>query len=57
MNTKNILKIIGILFCLAAVCFGVGTVNHIVNTGEGIVSSICLTLGCICGAVACFTKK
>ena len=50
-------KVLFLLFVLAACCFLAGTVNHIVNTGEGIVSSLLLTLGCACGAVFFYKKK
>lgn len=46
-----------ILFVLAAFCFLAGTVNHIINTGEGILSSLLLALGCACGAVVFYKKK
>lgn len=39
---------VAVLFAFAALCFAAGTVYHIVSTGEGIVSSICLALGCAC---------
>lgn len=57
MDKKKIRVIAGILFCIATLCFVAGTVNHIVNTGEGIVSSICLALACVCSAVAFFKMK
>ena len=50
-------KILGTLFLVAALCFTAGTINHIVNTGEGILSSALLAAGCLCGAFACFIKK
>jgi|GEM_PF-1719025 len=49
--------ILGIMFALAALCFAAGTVNHILNTGEGIVSSSLLSLGCMAMAIACYKKK
>ena len=53
----NIYKVLCVVFALAACCFVAGTVNHIVNTGEGIVSSILLAAGCLCASVACYKKK
>ena len=49
-------KILCVLFVLAACCFLIGTVNHIVNTHEGWLSSLLLAGGCICGAIV-FAKK
>jgi len=51
------LTILSALFALAACCLLAGTVNHIVNTGEGILSSLLLALGCICASVAGCKKK
>ncbi|MBQ5328689.1 MAG: hypothetical protein J6J15_05880 [Oscillospiraceae bacterium] len=45
-------KLLSILFAIASVCFFAGTINHIVNTGEGIISSLLLGLGCLCFAIA-----
>ena len=50
-------KILCILFALAAFCFLAGTVNHIVNTHEGWLSSLLLAGGCLCGAIAFYKKK
>ncbi len=50
-------KVISILFALAACCFIAGTVNHILNTGEGILSSILLALGCLCISFVFYKKK
>lgn len=57
MNKRKIYIIIGLAFILAACLFVVGTVNHILNTEEGIVSSVLLALGCICAAIAFLRKK
>ena len=46
-----------VLFIFAACCFLAGTVNHIVNTGEGWVSSLLLAAGCLCGAFVFGIKK
>ena len=43
----NIYKVLCVLFALAAGCFISGTINHVMSTGEGVVSSIFLSLGCI----------
>lgn len=43
---RTIYLIIGILFIIAACCFIAGAVNHILNTGEGVLSSVLLALGC-----------
>ena len=32
-------KILALVFFVAACCYAIGTINHIVNTGEGILSS------------------
>lgn len=48
---------VGILFLFAACCFLAGTVNHIVNTGEGWISSLLLAGGCLCGAFVSGKKK
>ena len=48
----NKYKVLSIVFAIAACCFIAGTINHIVNTGEGIISSILLALGCLCLSVA-----
>ena len=42
---------------VAACFFIAGTINHIVNTGEGIISSILLALGCLCLSVAFYNAK
>lgn len=49
-------KLLCALFALAAVCFAAGAVNHLLNTGEGVLSSVLLAAGCLCGAVV-FCKK
>ena len=46
-----------VLFIFAACCFLAGTVNHIVNTGEGWVSSLLLAAGCLCGAFVFGIKR
>ena len=53
----NIRKVLCILFLLAAFCFTAGTINHIVNTGEGILSSALLAAGCFCFAFAFYKGK
>ncbi|MDD7280913.1 MAG: hypothetical protein PUH10_02830 [Erysipelotrichaceae bacterium] len=53
----SIYKLLCIMFVLAACCFFAGTIHHIVNTGEGIISSILLGLGCICMSVVLYKKK
>ena len=50
-------KILCILFVLAACCFLAGTVNHIINTHEGWVSSLLLACASLCGAVVFYKKK
>lgn len=50
-------KFLCILFAIASVCFFAGTINHIVNTGEGIISSLLLALGCLCLSVAFYKNK
>ena len=40
------------LFAASSCFFFAGTINHIVNTGEGIISSLLLGLGCLCFAIA-----
>ena len=58
MKEKKILYIVvGIIFIIAAGCFIAGTINHILNTGEGVISSSLLALGCVCGAVFFIRKK
>ena len=53
----NKYKVLWILFALAAFFFFLGTVKHILNTGEGILSSFLLSLGCLCASIGCFKKK
>lgn len=48
----NKYKVLSTIFAIAACCFVAGTINHIVNTGEGIISSILLALGGLCLSVA-----
>ena len=50
-------KVLCIMFALAACCFIAGTINHILSTGEGILSSILLALGCLCASFAFYKKK
>jgi hypothetical protein len=50
-------KILFILFVVAACFFLLGTVNHVVNTHEGWLSSLLLAGGCICGAIVFYKKK
>lgn len=44
----NKYKILSIGFALVAFCYIAGTINHIVNTGEGILSSALLATGFLC---------
>ena len=53
MNRNNLLCA---AFGLAAACFAAGTVNHALNTGEGVLSSALLALGCLCLAFAYYKK-
>ncbi|MBQ3531339.1 MAG: hypothetical protein IJA05_05405 [Oscillospiraceae bacterium] len=50
-------KLLCILFAAASCLFFAGTINHIVNTGEGIISSLLLALGCLCLSVAFYKNK
>ena len=50
-------KILCVLFVIATCCFLAGTVNHIVNTHEGWLSSLLLAGGCLCGAFVFYKKK
>ena len=50
-------KILCVLFVIAVFCFLAGTVNHIVNTHKGWLSSLLLAGGCLCGAFALSKKK
>ena len=50
-------KIVYILFTVAALCFVAGAINHAFNTGEGVVSSLLLSAGCLCMAVVFYKKK
>ncbi len=49
-KSKMLYMIVCIAFVVAAGCFAAGAVNHILNTGEGVLSSIFLALGCLCMA-------
>ena len=53
----NKYKVLCILFALAACFFVAGTINHIINTGEGVLSSVLLALGCLCMSFAFYKKK
>lgn len=53
----NKYRVLCILFAIAACCSIAGTINHIVNTGEGIISSILLALGCLCLSVAFYKEN
>ena len=46
-----------ILFGVAACCFLMGMVNHLVNTGEGALSSLLLAMGCLCMAAVFYKKQ
>lgn len=50
-------KIVCVLLVIAAFCFLLGAINHIVNTHEGWLSSLLLAGGCFCGAFAFYKKK
>ena len=53
----NKYKVLSIMFAIAACLFLVGTINHILNTGEGIISSLLLAAGCLCLSVAFYKAK
>lgn len=53
----NKYKVLSIMFALAACCFIVGTMNHLLNTDEGVLSSILLALGCLCMSFAFYKAK
>ena len=53
----NKYKVLSIIFAIAGCCFVAGTINHIVNTGEGVISTILLALGCLCLSVAVYKAK
>ena len=55
-TSMNPNKLLCILFSLAGICFLFGTLNHILHTGEGILSSLLLAAGCFCFAYF-FSKK
>lgn len=50
-------KILCILFFTAACCFLAGTVNHILHTHEGVLSSALLCAGCVCAGIVFLKKK
>ena len=50
----NKYKILCIGFGLAALCYIAGTINHVLNTGEGILSSALLAAGFLCLSYACY---
>jgi len=50
-------KVLSIIFGLAACCAIAGVINHILNTGEGILSPILLALVSLCAAFVCYKKK
>ena len=52
----NKYKWLGLLFALAGICFAAGTVNHLLHTGEGVISSVLLALGCFCLAFAFYKR-
>ncbi len=56
-DQRKLYLIVGILFVIASCFFIIGAVNHILNTGEGVVPPILLALGCACGAVVFLKKK
>ena len=57
ITIMKINKILCVLFVIAACCFLAGTINHIVNTHEGWLSSLLLAGGCLCGAFVFYKKK
>lgn len=50
----NKYKLLCILFAIGGCCYVAGTINHIVNTGEGILSSSLLAAGFFCIAFALY---
>ena len=50
-------KILALVFFIAACCYAIGTVNHIINTGEGILSSALFAVGFFCIAIGCYQMK
>ena len=53
---KNKYKLLSIGFALAGCCYIAGTINHILNTGESILSSVLLAAGCLCLAFAYYKE-
>ena len=53
---KNKYKLLCIGFALAGCCYIAGTINHILNTGESVLSSVLLAAGCFCLAFAYYKE-
>ena len=55
----NKYKLLSIVFAIAGCCYIVDTINHILNTGESILSSALLAAGFLCLAFGFYkgTKK
>ena len=54
---KKILKAASIMFAVAALLFIGSAVNHIINTGEQIISTICFALASGLLAFDCYRKS
>ena len=50
-------KILMVLFLLSAFCFFAGTINHILYTKEGWLSSLLLACGSLCIAFGLYKNK
>ena len=48
----NKYKLLSMVFAIAGCCYIAGTINHILNTGESILSSALLAVGFLCLAFA-----
>ena len=48
----NKYKLLSIAFAIAGCCYIAGTINHILNTGESILSSALSAVGLLCLAFA-----
>ena len=55
-NTMNKYRLLSIAFAIAGCCYIAGIINHILNTGESILSSALLAAGCLCWAFAFYKK-